>query len=224
MVKFKNSGKFERLIFPNGSTTKVSSSKKELVLILLQGHMIVKNSNLFLKRESVFGDEPKGFVVANQGDIELSTQGHAQACLVSIDSDKSIPLKEIGKPKSTWTGTGNSYRKVSRLADADDDLDNLIVGETISPAGNWSSWPPHKHDTYEKNLESAQEEVYFYKFENEKGFGVQLVDDNAHVVRDGDSVKIERGTHPVACSPYSRMHYFWCLYGDNSFFKRRFED
>ena len=113
---------------------------------------------------------------------------------------------------------------MSRLADADDDLDNLIVGETISPAGNWSSWPPHKHDTYEKNLESAQEEVYFYKFENEKGFGVQLVDDNAHVVRDGDSVKIERGTHPVACSPYSRMYYFWCLYGDNSFFKPRFED
>lgn len=82
----------------------------------------------------------------------------------------------------------------------------LIVGETINPAGGWSSWPPHSH---------PHEELYLYRFSPEHGFGVHV--DLAGVpttVRDGDVVRIRHGEHPVVAAPAAEMYYLWALAGD----------
>ena len=101
----------------------------------------------------------------------------------------------------------------------------LIIGETTKDAGNWSSWPPHKHDTYMTDAQSQQKEIYLYKFSKPNGFGIQLiykddvVDAKSSIVLENSERKIESGYHPVVAAPDSKMYYLWSLFGNNDFFK-----
>jgi 5-deoxy-glucuronate isomerase len=86
----------------------------------------------------------------------------------------------------------------------------LIAGETINPAGGWSSYPPHRHDDFE--------EAYLYRFAPANGFGLAARYDEtaaeSAVVRDGDVTRIPRGYHPVVAAPGYAMCYVWALAGD----------
>jgi 5-deoxy-glucuronate isomerase len=101
----------------------------------------------------------------------------------------------------------------------------ILVGETFTPAGNWSGYPPHKHDQEDLPHEVAQEEVYFYKLRPQDGFGIQYVYspgveggdrppiDEAHAVRHNDFSVISYGYHPVAAPPGYDVYYLWFLAG-----------
>ena len=115
-------------------------------------------------------------------------------------------------------GSGNWSRTIRTILGPDDDAGRLIVGETINPPGNWSSYPPHKHDRQAPPEEVALEEVYFYRVRPEAGFGVQLLYDDtverALVVRDGDVVTISSGYHPVVAAPGYALYYLWVMAGE----------
>lgn len=96
----------------------------------------------------------------------------------------------------------------------------LMVGETINEPGRWSSYPPHKHDE-EKAGEVPMEEVYLYKVSPKQGFAIQVLyddpgrengRDDAYIVRDGDTMVLDHGYHPVACAPGYQAAYIWVLY------------
>ncbi len=98
----------------------------------------------------------------------------------------------------------------------------LLVGETTNPPGNWSSYPPHKHDTDDPPREAVYEEVYVFAVKPVGGFGIQRIyerhaDDGALdeviVVEDGDTVIIPRGYHPVVAAPGYQLGYVWALCG-----------
>ena len=80
---------------------------------------------------------------------------------------------------------------------------HLMVGETFNVPGGWSSFPPHKHDGADG--EPELEEAYTFRFDPPEGFGFQAVerdgDPQAFVVRDGDTVGIPSGYHPVCAAP-----------------------
>ena len=92
---------------------------------------------------------------------------------------------------------------------------HLMVGETFNIAGGWSSFPPHKHDGADG--EPELEEAYTFRFDPPEGFGFQAVeragDPQAFVVRDGDTVGIPSGYHPVCAAPGYRLYYCWVLSG-----------
>src|SRR5262245_30917933 len=92
---------------------------------------------------------------------------------------------------------------------------HLMVGETFNVAGGWSSFPPHKHDGADG--EPELEEAYTFAFDPPDGFGFQAVeqvgDPAAFVVRDGDTVGIPSGYHPVCAAPGYRLMYCWVLSG-----------
>ena len=115
-------------------------------------------------------------------------------------------------------GTGNWARTIRTVLGPDDDAARLILGETVNPPGNWSSYPPHKHDRDAPPDEVALEEVYLYRFEPAAGFGVQLVYDDTHeraqIVRDGDVVAIPAGYHPVVAAPGYALYYLWVMAGE----------
>lgn len=100
-----------------------------------------------------------------------------------------------------WRGDGVTRRRVrTYVAEGP-----LIVGETINPPGGWSSWPPHSHD---------HEELYLYRFEPARGFGVHVdLSGSPTTVRDGDVVRIRSGEHPVVGAPGCTMYYLWALAG-----------
>jgi 5-deoxy-glucuronate isomerase len=92
----------------------------------------------------------------------------------------------------------------------------LLVGETFNAPGQWSSFPPHKHDGADG--EPALEEVYYFRFDRPEGFGFQGLydadgDARAVFLRHGTVVGIPRGYHPVCAAPGYRCYYLWALAG-----------
>jgi 5-deoxy-glucuronate isomerase len=95
---------------------------------------------------------------------------------------------------------------------------HLLVGETFNEPGQWSSFPPHKHDGADG--EPALEEVYYYRFDRPDGFGFQGLyetdgDARAVFLRHGSVVGIPRGYHPVCAAPGYRLYYLWVLAGEH---------
>ncbi|MCZ6861860.1 MAG: 5-deoxy-glucuronate isomerase, partial [Alphaproteobacteria bacterium] len=91
--------------------------------------------------------------------------------------------------------------------------ESLLVVEVITPQGNWSSYPPHKHDTDALPEESLLEETYYHRLNPAQGFAFQRVYtddrslDETICVQDGDLVMVPRGYHPVG-APYGYELYY----------------
>ena len=99
--------------------------------------------------------------------------------------------------------------------------DKLIAVEILTPAGNWSSWPPHKHDQQLEG-EVALEEIYYFEIAGKGGLGYQRVyssgpDRQIDVlaeVRDGDVVLIPHGYHgPSMAAPGYDLYYLNVMAG-----------
>lgn len=80
---------------------------------------------------------------------------------------------------------------------------NMVLGEVINHPGKWSSYPPHDH---------PHPEIYHYRFFPKQGFGVSLLDEDAHVVKDGDSSLIlPDTTHSQVAGAGYAMYYIWMI-------------
>ncbi|MBA3360783.1 MAG: 5-deoxy-glucuronate isomerase [Acidimicrobiia bacterium] len=117
-------------------------------------------------------------------------------------------------------GAGPASRQINRLLGADvDGPDNLIVVEVLTPSGNWSSYPPHKHDESTPH-EVPLEEIYYFRIGGEAGFGhhrTYTADgaiDETVTVADGDVFLVPRGYHgPSAAAPGYDMYYLNVMAG-----------
>jgi 5-deoxy-glucuronate isomerase len=124
-------------------------------------------------------------------------------------------------------GEGNWQRTVRTMLGPDDQASRLLVGETLNPPGNWSSYPPHKHDENAPPEEVRLEEIYLFRVAPEGGFGVQLLyepsGERSFMVHDGDVAVIRSGYHPVVAAPGYNLYYLWVLAGDGREMRPRFD-
>ncbi|MCL1895251.1 MAG: 5-deoxy-glucuronate isomerase [Clostridiales bacterium] len=110
-----------------------------------------------------------------------------------------------GSIEGVRRGTGKTERVIYDLIPEGVDT-KLMIYEVFTPEGNWSSFPPHKHDEDTED-ERLLEEVYLFHFDPPEGFAlVWLTDgegglDEAYAVKDGDLELIPRGYHTMAVSP-----------------------
>ncbi len=117
-------------------------------------------------------------------------------------------------------GAGNATRQINHIITPDFPADRLEVVEVYTPAGNWSSWPPHKHDTDDMPNEAVLEEIYHYRFRRPEGWGLQRLyrrdgsRDANWAVRDGEMVLVTDGYHPFAATPADDAYYLNVLAGD----------
>ncbi len=117
-------------------------------------------------------------------------------------------------------GAGNATRQINHIITPDFPADRLEVVEVYTPAGNWSSWPPHKHDTDDMPNEAVLEEVYHYRFRRSEAWGVQRLyrrdgsRDASWAVREGEVVIVTDGYHPFAATPGDDAYYLNALAGD----------
>jgi 5-deoxy-glucuronate isomerase len=102
-------------------------------------------------------------------------------------------------------GKGSNTRYVTNIMPENDGSANaLLVVEVITPGGNTSSYPPHRHDRNDLPNESYLEETYYHRFNPPQGYGFQRVYtdnrslDEAISIEDGDVVMVPEGYHPVA--------------------------
>jgi 5-deoxy-glucuronate isomerase len=105
------------------------------------------------------------------------------------------------------------------LPDSSPHAETLLVVEVITPGGNWSSYPPHKHDTDAFPKETYLEETYYHRLNPPQGFGFQRVytDDRAidetMAISDRDVVLVPRGYHPVSAPHGFDLYYLNVMAG-----------
>ncbi len=117
-------------------------------------------------------------------------------------------------------GAGAATRQINGLLSADvEGPEKLIVVEVLTPEGNWSSYPPHKHDELSAD-EVPLEEIYYFRIDGDDGFGFHRtytsdgeIDETVTVV-DGDVFLIPRGYHgPCVAAPGYDMYYLNVMAG-----------
>jgi 5-deoxy-glucuronate isomerase len=154
----------------------------------------------------------------------LSPRDGARLALFSAPPAGDRPLRQIHANQVSIrnVGKGAWARRVLGVVDQTV-ASRLLVGETINQAGYWSSFPPHKHDADVPGREVPMEEIYHYFVRPPGGFGLQMVYTPPHVpepfehiyrVRDGDTVVIPRGYHPVVAAGGYQLAYLWAISGD----------
>jgi 5-deoxy-glucuronate isomerase len=116
-------------------------------------------------------------------------------------------------------GFGNQERTIHPILMGDRPAESLLVCEVLTPAGHWSSYPPHKHDRDALPEESFLEETYYHRVKPQRGFALQRVYsaegdlDETLSVRDRDTVLVPRGYHTVSAPPGYDLYYLNVMAG-----------
>ncbi|THD56849.1 5-deoxy-glucuronate isomerase, partial [Phenylobacterium sp.] len=124
-----------------------------------------------------------------------------------------------GKMSREVRGQGTNTRHVRNILPETEPAESLLVVEVITPGGNWSSYPPHKHDTATVGEETALEETYYHRLNPPQGFAFQRVYtddrslDQTMAVEDGDLVMVPRGYHPVGAPHGYDLYYLNVMAG-----------
>ncbi len=125
-------------------------------------------------------------------------------------------------------GAGNATRQISHIVTPETPADRLLIVEVYTPSGNWSSWPPHKHDEDAMPGEAVLEEIYYYQFRRPEAWAIQRLyrrpgtpaeiaagpRDGLWAVRHGELVLVTDGYHPFAAAHGDDAYYLNALAGD----------
>jgi 5-deoxy-glucuronate isomerase len=141
--------------------------------------------------------------------------------ICSCPARKHFPARLIppAEVRVDSRGGGNATRQICNILMPDDAADRLMVVEVYTPAGNWSSFPPHKHDVHNPPAEVDLEEIYYYRTERPEGYAIQRVysydgrRNETLTVRDGELVLIPDGYHPVVAAHGYNIYYLNALAG-----------
>ncbi|ASS86121.1 5-deoxy-glucuronate isomerase [Geobacillus lituanicus] len=217
---------FEVYVLAKGQTLRKETKDQEACLVLLKG-----KANISTKQErweqiglrmDVFEKVPPYSVYVPANDvyeIEAVTDVEVAVCLAPGKGTypaRLIPPSEVGVE---IRGAGNIERRVHNILPESQPADSLLVVEVFTPEGNWSSYPPHKHDQDNLPHESYLEETYYHKINPGHGFMVQRVYtddrsiDETMVVKNGDVVLVPKGYHPVSAPPGYEGYYLNVMAG-----------
>lgn len=174
-------------------------------------------------RESVFDRVTDFAYVPRDAEVALSSVDGAELALPMARCTRRLAPK-YGPAEQVPVevrGAGDATRQVTNFGVPGvwEHADKLNACELITPDGNWSSYPPHKHDESEP-CEVVNEEIYYFRIVGRDGFGFHrtytgdgAIDEDV-VVRDGDVFLIPRGYHgPCVAAPGYPMYYLNVLAG-----------
>lgn len=221
---------FELVTLRSGEKKLYRSSRYETVAVLIEGECqfgVGRERSVF-QRRSVFLD--KASVAYVPPNTTLSLSAHT-ATIIAMCKARALGtashsgvLRGQRAMKAEWRGKRGYRRKVYNLLHLETPTERIAVGETFNQPGEWSSFPPHKHDAQVKRknsvVEAPLEEIYYFRVEPKTGFGFQRVYtadgkiDESYAIHDGDVTKIPRGYHPVSAMPGHKLYYLWMLAGD----------
>jgi 5-deoxy-glucuronate isomerase len=193
---------------------------EEAVLVLLEGELEWAGARA--RRGSVFADRASAVYLPPATAVDVVAFTDVELALVAtldagIEQAASPPtVVAPGAIVVHERGAPGWQREVHDVVADAVPARHLLVGETFNPGGQWSSFPPHKHDGADG--EPALEEVYYFRCDRPDGFGLQGLysangDAEAVFVKHGTVVGIPGGYHPVAAAPGTTLYYLWALAG-----------
>jgi 5-deoxy-glucuronate isomerase len=225
-----------RQVPATGGRIRVPDGRHELCLVVLAGHDVTVTDTdgtswILQGRESVFDDLPSALWLPFSPYLDVSvgrmpssgpaTIAWARAPRSDRDGVATEPI--VITPDDVTVevrGAGNATRQINHIIDPTFPADRLELVEVLTPSGNWSSWPPHKHDVDDMPAEAVLEEVYHYRFRRPEAWAIQRVyrgdrsRDGIWEVRDGDVVIVPDGYHPFSAAHGDDAYYLNALAGD----------
>lgn len=210
----------------SGESVSLGPDSMERALVPLSGTAVVEvEESLFAigGRGDVF-EGPTSFLyvprdtyalISAESGLELAI------CAAECECRHEIKLVEPADQSSEIRGSGSATRHISTLIGSDFPADRLFVVEVWTPSGNWSSYPPHKHDEA-TNDEGVLEETYYYRFAKSNGFALQRLYSPSHgfdatfAVHHGDLCIFPWGYHTTCVAPGYDLYYLNVLAGPES--------
>lgn len=213
-----------------GGQVELATDEAEAVLVILAGTCTVEVDGVTYAglgaRRDPFSGRATSVYVPRESQYRVTNTGNygMEIAVVTARAERKFPAFVV-RPEEVAVnhrGALNYQREVHDIVvdNAEGRVDRIVVGETFSFPGHWSSYPPHKHDTYNPPFESEMEEIYHFRIKPSNGFAAQFVytGDNrvrqAYMIGNGDSVILPYGYHPVAAAPGYQVYYLWVMAGE----------
>jgi 5-deoxy-glucuronate isomerase len=213
---------------PSGTATFQTGDAEALVLPLSGSCTVTCDGDTFevQGRRNVFSRVTDFVYVPRDAEVTVTSASGGRFALPSAKCERRLPAR-YGPAEHVpveLRGSGQASRQVNNFCTPDHfDADKLIACEVITPGGNWSSFPPHKHDEV-KDGEAELEEIYYFEVADGPhgpGFAWQRVYGTperpievSEEVRSGDVVVIPHGWHgPSAAAPGYDLYYLNVMAG-----------
>ncbi|MEJ5943946.1 5-deoxy-glucuronate isomerase [Pseudokineococcus basanitobsidens] len=222
-----------------GQEVGLETGEDEVVLVPLRGGLLVRVDGEgepvgLVGRDSVWAGPTDVLYLPAGTSAVLSATGPggarvgvpgARTGLLGEGERKPVRRIDAADVAVELRGAGACTREVRNFAAADVDVaTRLVAVEVVTPAGNWSSYPPHKHDEASA-VESELEEVYYYEVapgpDGQPGVGYHRTYgtpdrplDVLAEVRDRDTVLVPHGWHgPCMAAPGHHLYYLNAMAG-----------
>jgi 5-deoxy-glucuronate isomerase len=200
-----------------------STESEELCIVVVGGRCQVRSDHGTWdlgERLDPFSGRPHAAYLPPGTSFELEGLGDgAEVALCWAPAQTGAAARVLEPPPIEIRGHGNQEREVRAILMGDREAESLLVCEVITPAGHWSSYPPHKHDRDALPEESYLEETYYHRIDPPRGFALQRVYtddgtlDETLAVRDRDVVLVPRGYHTVSAPPGYTVYYLNVMAG-----------
>ncbi len=225
---------FEAVQLKAGERLERRGIGREICAVMVQGSARAKIGGASMGdiggRNSPFDGLPSSLYAPPSVDIEFTAIDDCEIAVCSAPArgllpPRLIPASEVGRETR---GKGTNTRFVANiLPDTSPHAESLLVVEVITPGGNWSSYPPHKHDQDALPEESMLEETYYHRLAKPRGYAIQRVYtddrsiDETMTIHDRDVVLVPRGYHPVGAAHGYDLWYLNVMAGPHRIWRFR---
>ena len=216
---------FEARDLTSGARVPVESDTRESCVVMLRGKARVFGRNFdsgeIGQRENVFEGLPWSVYLPPGAAYTIEATSDCEVGICSAPATGRLPPRVIepADVETSTRGKGSNTRYVRNILSETAAAESVLVVEVITPGGNWSSYPPHKHDRDAVPEESYLEETYYHRLSPPQGFAVQRVYtddrslDETLAVGDRDVVLVPRGYHPVGAPHGYDLYYLNVMAG-----------
>ena len=207
-----------------GESLQTRTEAEEVAFVLLGGTCVGdwgQGKQRLGKRKNVFDGLPYTLYLPANNQVTFVAETICEIAECRVPSEVALDPQLI-TPSDVVTslrGGGNVSRQIVDIIQPSFPADRLMAIEVYTPGGNWSSYPPHKHDTHNPPVEVDLDEIYYYRIAQPGGFAFQHLytgdapDKQVVRAQDGDVVLVRGGYHTVVAGPGYDVYYLNFLAG-----------
>ena len=225
------------VVLPAGGTRTIATGADEMLVLPLTGSAVVDIDGTQWTLEGRTGvfDRVSDFVYApTESHVRLTSPTGGEFALPSARASRRLtPMYGAAMDVSVEVrGAGSATRQITNFfAPGVLEAERLVAVEVLTPGGNTSSYPPHKHDDDSGGREAELEEIYYFRFATREAFGMHRTYaadggfDETATVHDGDVFLVPNGYHgPSVAMPGYDMYYLNVLAGPKPIRSLAFSD
>jgi len=215
-----------------GAARTIATGEDEVIVLPLEGSCTVTvDGEAFAVegRAGIFAAVTDFVYAPRDATVEIASERGGRFALPSARAANRLPARHVAAEETEveLRGAGQASRQINNFCGPDVAIaDRLIAVEVLTPAGNWSSYPPHKHDQDIPGEETALEEIYYFEvatsaagdpglaYQRVYGSGPGREIDVTAEVRSGDVIIMPHGYHgPSMAAPGYDLYYLNVMAG-----------